>query len=258
MLPATHGAIAAEHLFNADIAPEQQFAHEDRGHETLRKTLHMEELVTKHTVIMDKYDPSKRVSLAVDEWGTWYQVEPGTHPRFLYQQNTMRDALVAAACLTVERTSNDFTGVIAGLSLSLLQADPSSTVTLTVAPDKAAIKGKLKELAGLLKRRMYTYRWVSLLVWLYFTEGVVRAWSDPAPGNWLAGAEIALCLLLFALVRQESMFGVSAASAANAVVDTVRSLTTKTPGKDWTSVCVCSDGSYGVPEGLISSFPCNP
>ena len=51
--------------------------------------------------------------------------------------------------------------------------------------------------AGLLKRRMYTYRWVSLVVWLYFTEGVVRAWSDPAPGNWLAGAEVALCLLLF-------------------------------------------------------------
>jgi malate dehydrogenase len=47
----------------------------------------------------------------------------------------------------------------------------------------------------------------------------------------------------------------SAASAANAVVDTVCSLTTKTPGKDWTSVCVCSDGSYGVEPGLISSFP---
>ncbi|XAH26207.1 DUF2069 domain-containing protein [Xylophilus sp. GW821-FHT01B05] len=52
-------------------------------------------------------------------------------------------------------------------------------------------------LAGLLKHRMYTYRWVSLLVWLYFTEGVVRAWGDPAPGNWLALIEIALCLLLF-------------------------------------------------------------
>ena len=52
-------------------------------------------------------------------------------------------------------------------------------------------------LAGLLKRRMYTYRWVSLVVWLYFTEGVVRAWSDPAPGRWLALAEVALCLLLF-------------------------------------------------------------
>lgn len=52
-------------------------------------------------------------------------------------------------------------------------------------------------LAGLLKRRMYTYRWLSLLVWLYFTEGVVRAWSDPPPGQWLAMAEIALCLILF-------------------------------------------------------------
>ncbi|MGB4059080.1 MAG: DUF2069 domain-containing protein [Burkholderiaceae bacterium] len=53
-------------------------------------------------------------------------------------------------------------------------------------------------LAGLLKHRMYTYRWLSLLVWVYFTEGVVRAWSDAAPGNWLAGVEIALCLALFA------------------------------------------------------------
>ncbi len=52
-------------------------------------------------------------------------------------------------------------------------------------------------LAGLLKHRMYTYRWVSLMVWLYFTEGVVRAWSDQPPGNWLAMVEIALCLLLF-------------------------------------------------------------
>ena len=52
-------------------------------------------------------------------------------------------------------------------------------------------------LAGLLKNRMYTYRWLSLLLWLYFTEGVVRAWSDPAPGRWLAGLEIGLCLGLF-------------------------------------------------------------
>ena len=53
-------------------------------------------------------------------------------------------------------------------------------------------------LAGFLKNRMYTYRWVSLMVWLYFTEGVVRAWSDRPPGNYLAMVEIALCLLLFA------------------------------------------------------------
>ncbi len=52
-------------------------------------------------------------------------------------------------------------------------------------------------LAGILKNRMYTYRWVSLFVWLYFTEGVVRAWSDAAPGNYLAMIEVVLCLLLF-------------------------------------------------------------
>lgn len=52
-------------------------------------------------------------------------------------------------------------------------------------------------LAGILKNRMYTYRWVSLVVWLYFTEGVVRAFGDSAPSSWLAMAEIVLCLLLF-------------------------------------------------------------
>lgn len=53
-------------------------------------------------------------------------------------------------------------------------------------------------LAGFLKNRMYTYRWVSLVVWLYFTEGVVRGWGDRPPGNWLGLAEVALCLALFA------------------------------------------------------------
>jgi uncharacterized membrane protein len=52
-------------------------------------------------------------------------------------------------------------------------------------------------LVGLLKNRMYTYRWVSLLVWLYFTEGAVRAYSDKPPGNHLALLELALCLALF-------------------------------------------------------------
>ena len=52
-------------------------------------------------------------------------------------------------------------------------------------------------LAGLLKHRMYTYRWLSLVIWLYFIEGVVRAWSDPPPGNWLALLQIVLCLAAF-------------------------------------------------------------
>jgi len=52
-------------------------------------------------------------------------------------------------------------------------------------------------LAGLLKNRMYTYRWVSLFIWLYFTEGVVRAWGDPAPSCYFAFAEVVLCVVLF-------------------------------------------------------------
>jgi alpha-N-arabinofuranosidase len=63
---------------------------------TIQATLRMDGIIAKHAAIMDKYDPNKRVWLAVDEWGTWYDVEPGTNPGFLYQQNTMRDALVAA------------------------------------------------------------------------------------------------------------------------------------------------------------------
>ncbi|WP_178025084.1 alpha-N-arabinofuranosidase [uncultured Paenibacillus sp.] len=62
---------------------------------TMSRALHMDELITKHSTIMDRYDPEKRVGLIIDEWGTWYDVEPGTNPGFLYQQNTIRDALVA-------------------------------------------------------------------------------------------------------------------------------------------------------------------
>jgi len=63
---------------------------------TIAKTLKMDELLTKHSAIMDKYDPAKRVALAVDEWGIWTDVEPGTNPGFLYQQNSLRDAILAA------------------------------------------------------------------------------------------------------------------------------------------------------------------
>lgn len=68
---------------------------------TLSKTLLMDELIRKHSAIMDKYDPGKRVNLAVDEWGTWYDPDPGTNPGFLRQQNTMRDAIVAAMNINI-------------------------------------------------------------------------------------------------------------------------------------------------------------
>lgn len=61
----------------------------------------MDELIAKHSTIMDKYDPEKRVGLIVDEWGSWLAVEPGTNPGFLYQQNTIRDAMVAAITLNI-------------------------------------------------------------------------------------------------------------------------------------------------------------
>ena len=68
---------------------------------TLKKTLKMEELIRRHSAIMDQYDPEKRVELMIDEWGTWFDVEIGTNPGFLYQQNTMRDALVAGINLNI-------------------------------------------------------------------------------------------------------------------------------------------------------------
>lgn len=74
---------------------------EDEWFLTLKKALRMEEIVTNHAAIMDRYDPEKRVGLIVDEWGTWYDVEPGANPSFLYQQNTLRDALVAGLTLNI-------------------------------------------------------------------------------------------------------------------------------------------------------------
>ena len=77
-------------------------------------------------------------------------------------------------------------------------------------------------LAGILKNRMYTYRWVSLVIWLYFTEGVVRGWSDKPPSQWLALAEVALCLVLFTActlhvrLRQRNARAAEAAGAAGA------------------------------------------
>lgn len=67
----------------------------------LRNALRMDELVTRHAEIMDKYDAQKRIALIVDEWGAWHAVEPGTNPGFLYQQNSLRDAMVAACTLNI-------------------------------------------------------------------------------------------------------------------------------------------------------------
>lgn len=70
-------------------------------YKTLGKALFMDTLITRHGAIMDMYDPEKKVGMIVDEWGTWFACEPGTNPGFLYQQNTVRDALVAGITLNI-------------------------------------------------------------------------------------------------------------------------------------------------------------
>lgn len=80
---------------------------EQEYYKTIRSTLGIEEMITRHSGIMDRYDPEHKVGLIVDEWGTWYDVEPGTNPGFLYQQNTMRDAIVAAINLNIFNQHSD-------------------------------------------------------------------------------------------------------------------------------------------------------
>jgi alpha-N-arabinofuranosidase len=84
-----------DHKGSATKFTEQQYF------ETMKSALFMDTLITHHAAIMDKYDPQKKIGLVVDEWGGWYDVEPGTNPGFLYQQNSMRDAMIAGATLNI-------------------------------------------------------------------------------------------------------------------------------------------------------------
>jgi alpha-N-arabinofuranosidase len=97
---------------------------------TMKNCLLMDELISNHLQIMHKHDPAHKVGLIVDEWGTWFDVEPDTNPGFLYQQSTMRDALVAAATLNIFNRHSDRV-VMANLAqtVNVLQA-----VVLTEGP----------------------------------------------------------------------------------------------------------------------------
>ena len=76
-------------------------------YKTMKKALYMDTLVTRHGEIMDRFDPEKEVGLSVDEWGDWFKEEPGTNPAFLYQQNTVRDAVVAGITLNIFNKHSD-------------------------------------------------------------------------------------------------------------------------------------------------------
>ena len=80
---------------------------EDRWHSTLARTLRMDEFIQKHSVIMDKYDPQKKVGLMVDEWGTWYDEDPVEKLGALYQQSSIRDAVVTGVNLNIFNKHSD-------------------------------------------------------------------------------------------------------------------------------------------------------
>jgi alpha-N-arabinofuranosidase len=73
----------------------------------MQRALKMDSLIASHSAVTDKYDPEKRVALCVDEWSNWYDVEPGTNPGFLHQQNTLRDAVTAAGNLDIFQAHAD-------------------------------------------------------------------------------------------------------------------------------------------------------
>jgi alpha-N-arabinofuranosidase len=74
---------------------------------TLHRARFLDDIITRHSKIMDKYDPEKKIGLYVDEWGTWYDEEPGTKAGFLYQQSSLRDAHVAALTLNIFHRHTD-------------------------------------------------------------------------------------------------------------------------------------------------------
>jgi alpha-N-arabinofuranosidase len=79
----------------------------DEYYYTIGKSIQIEDVIKKHSDIMDEKDPQKKIGLLVDEWGTWWDEEPGTIPGHLYQQNTMRDAMVAALSLNIFQRHTD-------------------------------------------------------------------------------------------------------------------------------------------------------
>jgi len=86
---------------SATLFPEQEYFR------TMEQAWRLERFITKNSEVMDKYDPKKKVALIVDEWGGWYEVEPGTNKNFLYQQNTMRDAMIAGLSLNIFQNHAD-------------------------------------------------------------------------------------------------------------------------------------------------------
>lgn len=96
---------------------------EDDWYFLLNSANEMDDHIRLHSAVMDRYDPAVKVGMLVDEWGTWHNVEPGTNPGFLYQQNTIRDALAASLTLDIfNRHCRRVHGANIAQTINVLQA----------------------------------------------------------------------------------------------------------------------------------------
>ena len=98
-----------------------------------------DELITRHSEIMNRYDPEKKIGLVIGEWGCWHNVEEGTNPGFLYQQNTMRDAIVAAIELNVFNRHSDRV-VMANLAQAVNVLQSAVSYTHLTLPTKRIVE----------------------------------------------------------------------------------------------------------------------
>jgi alpha-L-arabinofuranosidase len=114
-------------MHNYTVDWQNKFASEGFGEteyaQVLKATLEMDTLINKHSAIMDKYDPQEKVALVVDEWGAWYAPLPGSNPGFLVQQNSLRDAILAALNLNIfARHADRVRGANIAQMINVLQA----------------------------------------------------------------------------------------------------------------------------------------
>jgi alpha-N-arabinofuranosidase len=99
--------------------------------QTMKANLQMDDVIKLHAAVMDRYDPQKTKGLVVDEWGNWFNVEPGTNPGFLYQQNTLRDAITAAIHLNIFNRHANLAQMVNVLQSVILTKDDKMVLTPT-------------------------------------------------------------------------------------------------------------------------------
>ncbi|HEX9014722.1 MAG TPA: alpha-L-arabinofuranosidase C-terminal domain-containing protein [Chloroflexota bacterium] len=160
---------------------------------TMQQTILIDELIRKHTAIMDKTDPGKKVALIVDEWGGWYDVEPGTNGAFLYQQNTMRDAMIAGVTLNI---FNDHADRVKMANL----AQTVNVLQAVILTDQAHPERMLLTPTYLVME-MYTVHHDAVRLPLELTAARYRLGNDSVQAVWASASRDARGLVHVSLVN---------------------------------------------------------